>query len=66
MLTAASWGLADLVDDGTVGKEQATEMFAHLVEQVMTRGPAPRRRSKAAASPRPGKRKNVSRGDPHG
>jgi AcrR family transcriptional regulator len=65
MLVSASWGLADLVDDGTVGKEQATEMLRHFVGQVMTRGRAPRRSRKAAASRRPGKRKQVRRGDPH-
>jgi AcrR family transcriptional regulator len=57
MLTSASWGLADLVDDGTVSKEQATEMLAHFVEQTMVRGRPPGRRRKAAASPGPRKRK---------
>jgi len=65
MLTSASWGLADLVDDGTVSKEQATEILAHFVEQTMVRGQPPGRRRKAAASPRSRKRKYARRGDPH-
>ena len=64
MLTSASWGLADLVDDGTVSEEQATEMLAHFVEQTMVRGRPPGRPRKAAASPRSRKRKYVRRGDP--
>ena len=65
MLNSASWGLADLVDDGTVSKKRATEMLVHLVEQAMPRGRAPGRRRKAATSPRSRKRKYVGRGDPH-
>jgi AcrR family transcriptional regulator len=65
MLNAASWGLADLVDDGTVSKERATDMLAHFVEQVMVRGRDPRRRRKAATSARSRKRKYAGRGDPH-
>jgi hypothetical protein len=42
MLTPASWGLADLVDDGTVSKKQATAMLAYFVERVMVRGRSPR------------------------
>ena len=64
MLTSASWGLADLVDDGTVGKQQATEILAHFVEQTMVRGRLSGRPRKAAASPRSRKRKYVRRGDP--
>jgi AcrR family transcriptional regulator len=64
MLNAAAWGLADLVDDGTVSKEQATEMLGHFVEQAMVRGRAPGRRRKVATSPRSRKRKNIQRGDP--
>ena len=65
MLTSASWGLADLVDDGTVSKKEATELFAHFVEQTMARGRAPGRRRKAATTPRSRNRKHVGRGDPH-
>jgi len=42
MLISASWGLADLVDDGTVSKKKATEMLVRFVEQVMVRGRSPR------------------------
>jgi AcrR family transcriptional regulator len=65
MLNAAAWGLADLVDDGTVSREQATEMLADFVEQAMGRGRAPGRRRKVATSPRSRKRKYAGRGDPH-
>ncbi len=65
MLTSASWGLADLVDDGTVSKKEATELFAHFVEQTMTRGRAPGRRRRAATTPRSRNRKHAGRGDPH-
>jgi AcrR family transcriptional regulator len=63
MLNAAAWGLADLVDDGTVSEEEAAEMLAQLVEQVLARGRAPGRRRKAAASPRPRKRKSSRKGE---
>jgi len=63
MLNAAAWGLADLVDDGTVSKKRATEMLAHFVERVMDRGQPPGRRRKRAASPR--SRKHPRREDPH-
>jgi AcrR family transcriptional regulator len=65
MLNAAAWGLADLVDDGTVSKERATEMLAHFVEQAMDRERSPRSRRKVAAAPRSGKRRRTRRGDPH-
>jgi AcrR family transcriptional regulator len=65
MLTSASWGLADLVDDGTVSKKEATELFAHFVEQTMARGRAPGRRRKAATTPRSRNRKHVGRGNFH-
>ena len=65
MLNAAAWGLADLVEDGTVSKKRATEMLAHFVEQTMVRGRPAGRRRKVAASPRPRKRKHTRRGDPH-
>jgi AcrR family transcriptional regulator len=65
MLNAAAWGLADLVDDGTVSKKRATEMLVRFVEQAMTRGRAPGSRRKAAASPRSRKRRYVRTGDRH-
>jgi AcrR family transcriptional regulator len=65
MLNAASWGLADLVDDGTVSKQQAMEMLAHFVEQVMVRDQSAGRRRKAAASPRSSKRRRTGRVNPH-
>jgi AcrR family transcriptional regulator len=65
MLNAAAWGLADLVDDGTVSKEQATEMLGHFVEQAMVRGRAPGRRRKAASAPRSRKKKHARRGETH-
>jgi len=37
MLTTAAWGLADLVDDRTVSEEEAKDVLAHFVEQVMSR-----------------------------
>jgi AcrR family transcriptional regulator len=65
MLVSASWGLADLVDDGTLSDQQATEMLAHFVEQTMARGRGPGKRRKAATSPRSRTRKHPGRGDPH-
>ena len=65
MLTSASWGLADLVDDGTVSKEQATETLARFVEQVMAGSRPAGRRRKAATSPRTRKNEHVGRGDSH-
>ena len=65
MLNAAAWGLADLVDDETVSKEQATEMLADFVEQAMVRGRAPGRRRKVASAPRSRKKKHTRRGEPH-
>jgi AcrR family transcriptional regulator len=61
MLNAAAWGLADLVDDGTVSKERATEMLVHFVGAAMVRGRPPRTRRKVATSPRSRKRKRASR-----
>jgi AcrR family transcriptional regulator len=58
MLNAASWGLADLVDDGTVSKERATEMLAQFVEGAVARSRSTGRRRKAAASPRSRKSKH--------
>ena len=66
MLTAASWGLADLVEEGTLGREDAREMLARLVERAMARGRAPARPGKAAASLRPRKRSQAGRGGSHG
>jgi len=68
MLISASWGLADLVDDGTVSKKQATEMLVYFVEQVMARGRSPRSpgaHRNAATSPRSRTRKHTRRGTPH-
>jgi AcrR family transcriptional regulator len=65
MMSAAAWGLAELVDDGTVSKRQATEMIVHLGEQVIARGRAPGRRRKPPSSPRSRKRKRVGRDQPH-
>jgi len=66
MLNAAAWGLADLVDDGTVSKEQAMEMLGHFVERAVVRGRAPGRRRKMASSPRSPKKTYTRRGDSHG
>ena len=44
---------ADLVEEGTLGREDAREMLARLVERAMARGKAPARPGKAAASLRP-------------
>jgi AcrR family transcriptional regulator len=63
MLNAAAWGLSDLVDDGTVSKERATEMLADFVARVMAPRRAPGRRREAANSPRP--RKRSRRGNRH-
>jgi AcrR family transcriptional regulator len=68
MLISASWGLADLVDDGTLSKKNATEMLARFVEQVMVRGRSPRfpgGRRNAGTSPRSRTRKHTRRGTPH-
>ena len=65
MLVSASWGLADLVDDGTLSEKQATEMLAHFVEGTMARGRGPGKRRKAATPPRSRTRKHPGRGDPH-
>ena len=65
MLNAAAWGLTDLVDDGTVSREQATEMLGHFVEQAMVRGRAPGRRRKVASAPKSRKKKHARRGDSH-
>jgi AcrR family transcriptional regulator len=68
MLTAASWGLADLVDDGTVSKKRATEMLVYFVEQVLVGGRPPRSpggRRSAATSLRSRTRKYTRRGEPH-
>jgi AcrR family transcriptional regulator len=62
MLNAAAWGLADLVDDGTVSKEQATDTLVRFVENAMVRERAPRRRRKAAVSQRLRKRKSTGKG----
>jgi hypothetical protein len=62
MLNAAAWGLADLVDDGTVSKKAAEEMLVRLFEGAMVRRRAPEGRRKAAASARPGRRENPKRG----
>jgi len=56
MLCAAAWGLADLVDDETVGKKAAEEMLARLFEQMMARETTTGSRRKAAASARRGKK----------
>jgi AcrR family transcriptional regulator len=63
MLNGAAWGLADLVDDGTVSKERATNMLAHLVDQVMAREKTTGMRRKASASPRPRKRRTSRKGE---
>jgi len=65
MLNAASWGLADLVDDGTVSKQHATEMLVQFVEKVMVRDRPPGRRRKAATSPRSRKKRHAGRVNPH-
>jgi AcrR family transcriptional regulator len=63
MLNAAAWGLADLVDEGTVSRERATEMLVHFVEQAMVRRRAPGRRRKAATSARLRKRSPARKGE---
>lgn len=65
MLNAASWGLADLVDDGTVSEQQAMEMLAHFVERMMVRDRPPGRRGKTATSPRSRKRRRAGGVDFH-
>jgi AcrR family transcriptional regulator len=65
MLVSATWGLADLVDDGTVSRRQATEMLVHFVERVMVRDRPSGRRRKAANSPRSRKRRRTGRANPH-
>ena len=66
MLSAAAWGLADLVEEGTLRREDASEMLARLVEGAMAHGKAPAGPGKAAASLRPRKRSLVRRGRSHG
>jgi hypothetical protein len=63
MFNGAAWSLADLVDDGTVSKEQATGLLTRMFEQVMVREKATARRRKAAASPRPRKRRTSRKGE---
>jgi AcrR family transcriptional regulator len=68
MLVSATWGLADLVDDGTVSKKRATEMLVYFVEQVLVGGRPPRSpggRRSAATSLRSRTRKYTRRGEPH-
>ena len=62
MLNAAAWGLADLVDDGTVSRQEATDTLVYFVEQVLLRGRAGGRRRKASASPRPRKARSAHGG----
>jgi hypothetical protein len=63
MLNASAWALSDLVDDGTVGREEAIGMLAHVAERVMVRDQIPGRRRKAAAR-QPSGRKQAGKGDP--
>jgi hypothetical protein len=65
MLNGAAWALADLLDGGAVGREEAVEMLARLVERVMARGRTSGRRRKAAASVRPRERNRTSKRGPH-
>ncbi|MHC4932531.1 MAG: TetR/AcrR family transcriptional regulator [Planctomycetota bacterium] len=68
MLVSASWGLGDLVDDGTVSKKQATEMFVRFAEQVMVSGRSPRSpgvRRNAGTSQQSRTRKQTRRSDSH-
>ena len=67
MLTTAAWGLADLVDDRIVSEEEAKDVLAHFVEQVMSRRRASRprdprtlRTGKAGKSPRSGRARILS------
>lgn len=57
MLNAAAWALADLVDDGTVGRDEAMGMLASLAGHAVVQRRAPGRRRKSAASTPPRRRR---------
>jgi AcrR family transcriptional regulator len=65
MLNAAAWGLTDLVDDGSLGKEEARDLLANFAAQMLVSGRAPRGRRSAAAPVRPRKRRYSGKGDRH-
>lgn len=52
MLNAAAWGLTDLVDDGSLGKQEASDLLANLAVQMLASGRAARGRRRAPARPR--------------
>ena len=55
MLNAAAWGLTDLVDDGSLGKDEASELLADFAVQMLASGRAGRGRRRAATPARPRK-----------
>jgi hypothetical protein len=65
MLNAAAWGLTDLVDDGSVGKEEASDLLAGFAAQMLVSGRAPRGRRRPAAPARPRKTRHSGKGDRH-
>jgi AcrR family transcriptional regulator len=64
MLNAAAWGLTDLVDDGSLAKEEASDLLANFAAQMLASGRAGRGRRRTPARPR--KTRYSGEGDRHG
>jgi len=65
MLNAAAWGLSDLVDDGSLGKEEASDLLASFAAQVLVSGRAPRGRREPTPPERLRKTRRSRREDRH-